>query len=172
MKNNHLTHGQNKATPSIPLIRGKLNPSLSREVRGQVQETPHSRGKLNPPLIRGVRGVLNILQFINKFFLRVCFGFLILFVPQILEAASEETSVAQTETSKKIYTVIEFESTFMNRRKEEVLKILGEPDKKSQVQGREAWKYSQIVKDVGKVWDQNVMFDFGRVNYVWIDNGK
>jgi hypothetical protein len=53
-----------------------------------------------------------------------------------------------------------------------VLKTLGEPDKKSQVQGREAWKYSQIVKDVGKVWDQNVMFDFGRVNYVWIDNGK
>ncbi|MBL4664951.1 MAG: hypothetical protein JKY23_03205 [Nitrospinaceae bacterium] len=98
------------------------------------------------------------------------FVFLILFVSQILEAASEETSVVQTKT--KIYTVIEFESTFMNRRKEEVLKTLGEPDKKSQVQGRETWKYSQIVKDVGKVWDQNVMFDFGRVNYVWIDNGK
>ncbi|MFT4578495.1 MAG: hypothetical protein ACI8PD_000229 [Nitrospinales bacterium] len=98
------------------------------------------------------------------------FLFLTLFVPQILGAASEKTSVAQTET--KIYTVIEFESTFMNRRKEEVLKALGEPDKKSQVQGREAWKYSQIVKDVGKVWDQNIMFDFGRVNYVWIDNGK
>jgi archaellum component FlaG (FlaF/FlaG flagellin family) len=96
--------------------------------------------------------------------------FLVLFVPQILRAASEETSVAQAET--KIYTVIEFESTFMNKRKEDVLETLGEPDKKSQVQGREAWKYSQIVKDVGKVWDQNVMFDFGRVNYVWIDNGK
>ena len=96
--------------------------------------------------------------------------FLVLFVPQTLRAEPEETSVAQAET--KIYTVIEFESTFMNKRKEDVLKTLGEPDKKSQVQGREAWKYSQIVKDVGKVWDQNVMFDFGRVNYVWIDNGK
>ena len=96
--------------------------------------------------------------------------FLVLLVPQTLRAASEENSVAQAET--KIYTVIEFESTFMNKRKEDVLKTLGEPDKKSQVQGREAWKYSQIVKDVGKVWDQNVMFDFGRVNYVWIDNGK
>jgi len=95
------------------------------------------------------------------------FVFLILFVPQILGAASEKTSVVQTET--KIYTVIQFESTFMNRRKEEILKTLGEPDKKSQVQGREAWKYNQIVKDIGQIWDQNIMFDFGRVNYIWSD---
>jgi hypothetical protein len=95
------------------------------------------------------------------------FVFLVLFVPQILWAASEETSVAQAET--KIYTVIEFESTFMNRRKEEILKTLGEPDSKNQVQEREVWKYNQLVKDKGKIWDQNVMFDFGRVNYIWSD---
>lgn len=94
------------------------------------------------------------------------------FAPNFLEATPKKNSATQLNAAKKLYTVIEFESTFMNRRKEEILKILGEPDKKSQVQGREAWEYSQIVKDVGKVWDQNVMFDFGRVNYVWIDNGK
>ena len=97
----------------------------------------------------------------------VSFLFLVLFVPQILRAASEETSVAQAEA--KVYTVIEFESTFMNRRKEEILKTLGEPDSKNQVQEREVWKYSQLVKDKGQIWDQNIMFDFGRVNYIWSD---
>jgi hypothetical protein len=95
------------------------------------------------------------------------FVFLVLFVPQILEAASEETSVAQAET--KIYTVIEFESSFMNRRKEDVLKVLGEPDSKIKVQEKEVWKYNQIVKDMEQIWDQNIMFDFGRVNYTWSD---
>ena len=97
----------------------------------------------------------------------VSFLFLVLFVPQILRAASEETSVAQAEA--KVYTVIEFESTFMNRRKEEILKTLGEPDSKNQVQEREVWKYNQLVKDKGQIWDQNIMFDFGRVNYIWSD---
>jgi hypothetical protein len=92
---------------------------------------------------------------------------LVLFFPQILAAASEKASVAQAGT--KIYTVIELESTFMNRRKEEILKTLGEPDSKNQVQEREVWKYNQIVKDKGQIWDQNVMFDFGRVNYIWSD---
>jgi hypothetical protein len=98
------------------------------------------------------------------------FLFLVLFVPQISGAASEETSVAQSET--KIYTVIEFESMFMNRRKEDVLKVLGEPDSKNQVQEKEVWKYNQIVKDMEQIWDQNIMFDFGRVNYIWSDQPK
>jgi len=88
-------------------------------------------------------------------------------VPNFLEATPKKTSVAQTET--KIYTVIEFESTFMNKRKEDVLKFLGEPDSKIQVQKKEVWKYNQIVKDMEQIWDQNIMFDFGRVNYIWSD---
>ena len=98
--------------------------------------------------------------------------FLFFLTPQTLQAAPEETPVTQVKTSKKLYTVIEFESTFMNKRKEDILKTLGEPDSKQQVQGRKAWKYRQIVKDMGKVWDANLMFDFGRVNYSWIDDGK
>ncbi len=97
------------------------------------------------------------------------FVFLILLVPQILWAAPEGTSVSQPEPSKKIYTVIEFESTFMNHRKEDVLKVLGEPDSKNQVQEKEVWKYKQIVKDMEQIWDENIMFDFGRVNYIWSD---
>lgn len=98
------------------------------------------------------------------------FVLLVLFVPQTLWAGSEETPVAQTEG--KIYTVIEFESSYMNRRKEEILKTLGEPDSKIQVQGKEVWKYNQIVKDKEQIWDQNIMFDFGRVNYIWSDQQK
>lgn len=98
--------------------------------------------------------------------------FILFLSSPFLVAASEEASTTKVETSKKLYTVIEFESTFMNRKKEDILKTLGEPDGKSQVQEKEVWKYNQIVKDVGKVWDQNIMFDFGRVNYIWSDNGK
>ena len=101
------------------------------------------------------------------FFTFTFFVLLVLLVPQILWAAPGEFSASQTE--KKIYTVIDFESTFMNRRKEEIMKALGEPDNKTQVQGKEVWKYNQMVKDKEQIWDQNIMFDFGRVNYIWSD---
>jgi hypothetical protein len=105
----------------------------------------------------------------NLFSIGVLFLF---FVPQALQAGPEKVPSAQAKASNKIYTVIEFESTFMNRRKEEILKTLGEPDSKNQVQEREVWKYNQLVKDKGQIWDQNVMFDFGRVNYIWSDQPK
>ena len=98
------------------------------------------------------------------------FVLLVLSVPQILWAAPGELFTSQAK--KKIYTVIDFESTFMNRRKEEILKALGEPDSKIQVQGKEVWKYNQMVKDKEQIWDQNIMFDFGRVNYIWSDQPK
>ena len=41
-----------------------------------------------------------------------------------------------------------------------------------QVQGKEVWKYNQMVKDKEQIWDQNIMFDFGRVNYIWSDQPK
>jgi hypothetical protein len=107
---------------------------------------------------------ISLLQF------QVIFGLIFLlafFAPNFLEASPKKNSVTQAET--KIYTVIEFESTFMNRRKEEIFNILGEPDSKSQVQEKEVWKYNQIVKDMEQIWDQNIMFDFGRVNYIWSD---
>jgi len=68
------------------------------------------------------------------------------------------------QDENKIYTVIEFESTFMNRKKEDLLKALGEPDLKSEHRGNEVWQYRQIIKDQGKLWDQNILFGFGRVN--------
>ena len=73
----------------------------------------------------------------------------------------------KTKDEKHIYTVIEFESTFMNRRKEKVLEVLGEPDNKWEHQGKEIWKYFQVITDQDKLWDQNLMFDFGRVNAMW-----
>jgi hypothetical protein len=110
------------------------------------------------------------MKFQKIFFTFTFFVLLVLLVPQILWAESGEFSASQAE--KKIYTVIDFESTFMNRRKEEVLKALGEPNNKNQVQGKEVWKYKQMVKDKEKIWDQNIMFDFGRVNYIWSDQPK
>ena len=110
------------------------------------------------------------MKFQKIFFTFVFFVLLVLSVPQILWAAPGEFSASQAE--KKIYAVIDFESTFMNRRKEEILKALGEPDRKIQVQGKEVWKYNQLVKDKEQIWDQNIMFDFGRVNYIWSDQPK
>ncbi len=81
--------------------------------------------------------------------------------------AEEETEKTQGE--KHIYSVIEFESTFMNRTKEKVLETLGEPNTKWEHQGKEVWKYNNIIKDQDKLWNQNVMFDFGRVNMTWGD---
>ena len=104
------------------------------------------------------------------FFTFAFFVLLFLLVPQIFWAAPEEFSVSKAV--KKNYTVIDFESIFMNRRKEEILKALGEPDSKIQVQGKEVWKYNQMVKDKEEIWDQNIMFDFGRVNYIWSDQPK
>ena len=68
---------------------------------------------------------------------------------------------------RKIYTVIEFESTFMNRKKEKVLEVLGEPDRKWEHSGKKIWTYQHIIKDQGKIWDQNILFNFGRVNQMW-----
>ena len=110
------------------------------------------------------------MKFQKIFFTFTFFVLLVLLVPQILWAAPAEFPASQAE--KKIYTVIDFESTFMNRRKEEILKALGEPDRKIQVQGKEVWKYNQMVKDKEQIWDQNIMFDFDRVNYIWSDQPK
>lgn len=79
--------------------------------------------------------------------------------------ANDEPVKIQTE--RKIYTVIEFESTFMNRKKEKVMKTLGEPDVRWEMNKKEVWTYRKIIKDNGKLWDQNIMFDFGRVNHMW-----
>jgi hypothetical protein len=81
--------------------------------------------------------------------------------------ANEEAGKAQDE--KHIYTVIEFESTFMNRKKEKVMKTLGEPDMRWVHRGKEVWTYHKIIKEQDKLWNQNIMFDFGRVNMTWGD---
>ena len=79
--------------------------------------------------------------------------------------ANEEAGKIQNE--KHIYTVIEFESTFMNRKREKVLKTLGEPDVKREHRGKEIWTYNNIIIEQDKIWHQNIMFDFGRVNMMW-----
>ncbi len=76
-------------------------------------------------------------------------------------------SVEKVSDEKHIYTVIEFESTFMNRKKEKVLRVLGEPDLKWEHRGKEVWKYLRVIKDQDKIWNQNILFDFGRVNMMW-----
>ena len=93
------------------------------------------------------------------------FLFCVLLLFPITAWAAEEDRQVQDE--RKIYTVIEFESTFMNRKKEKVLKVLGEPDLKWEHSGKKIWTYRNIIKDQGKFWDQNLLFDFGRVNRMW-----
>jgi len=88
---------------------------------------------------------------------------LLLFSPP----AWSDVEEGKSQDERKIYTVIEFESTFMNRKKERLLEVLGEPDVKWEHRGKEVWKYQQIIKDQEKLWDQNILFDFGRVNMMW-----
>ena len=75
----------------------------------------------------------------------------------------------KAQNEKHIYTVIEFESTFMNRKKEKVLQILGEPDARKEHRGKEVWTYHNIIREQDKIWHQSIMFDFGRVNMMWGD---
>ena len=79
--------------------------------------------------------------------------------------ANEEVEKVQSE--KNIYTVIEFESTFMNRKRETVLEVLGEPDVKWEHRGKEIWTFHNIITEQDKIWHQSIMFNFGRVNSMW-----
>ncbi|MFP6637109.1 MAG: hypothetical protein VB778_00575 [Nitrospinaceae bacterium] len=79
--------------------------------------------------------------------------------------ATEE--VAKKQDERKIFTVIEFESTFMNRKKEKLLELLGKPERKWEHSGKKIWTYYKIIKDQEKFWDQNILFDFNRVNRMW-----
>jgi len=90
-----------------------------------------------------------------------------LFCASLLFPCTVGSEDGKIRDEKKIYTVIEFESTFMNHKKEALLKILGEPDRKWEHQGRKVWTFQKVIKDQDKMWDQNVMFDFGRINMMW-----
>ena len=91
----------------------------------------------------------------------------LLFFALLLSPFTAWSEDEQVQSEKHIYTVIEFESTFMNRNKERVLEVLGEPDRKWEHRGKKVWTYKQVIKDQEKIWDQNIMFDFGRVNMMW-----
>ncbi|MBT5867372.1 MAG: hypothetical protein HOH38_00880 [Nitrospinaceae bacterium] len=94
---------------------------------------------------------------------RAIFICILLLAPATLWAGEDNTE----QKTKHIYTVIEFESKFMNRRQEQVLAGLGEPDRKWEHRGKKVWTYNQVIKEQGKIWNQNIMFDFGRVNMMW-----
>ena len=91
----------------------------------------------------------------------------LLFFALLLSPFTAWSEDEKVQSEKHIYTVIEFESTFMNRNKERVLEVLGEPDRKWEHRGKKVWTYKQVIKDQEKIWDQNIMFDFGRVNMMW-----
>lgn len=90
-----------------------------------------------------------------------------LFCTLLLSPCTAWSEDGKTRDERKIYTVIEFESTFMNRKKEDLLKVLGEPDRKWEHRGRKVWTFQKVIKDQDKIWDQNILFDFGRINMMW-----
>jgi hypothetical protein len=91
----------------------------------------------------------------------------LLFGASLLHPFTAWSEDEQVQSEKHIYTVIEFESTFMNRNKEKVLEVLGKPDRKWEHRGKKVWTYKRIIKDQEKIWDQNILFDFNRVNMMW-----
>jgi hypothetical protein len=90
-------------------------------------------------------------------------------VTLLLSPAWANKEAGKVQNVKHIYTVIEFESTFMNRKREKVLKTLGEPDVKWEHRDKEIWTYNNIITEQDEIWHQNIMFDFGRVNRMWGD---
>ena len=90
-------------------------------------------------------------------------------VALLLTSAWANEEAVKVHNKKHIYTVIEFESTFMNRKKEKILKVLGEPDVKSAHRGKEIWTFHNIITEQDKIWHQSIMFNFGRVNSMWGD---
>ena len=98
--------------------------------------------------------VLSLIVFVSLLFQ---FGF----------AVADEGMKSEISRPEKTYSVIEFESTFMNKKKEEVLKILGEPNAQSEHMGKKIWRYNRIIRDQEKLWDQSLLFNFGRVNMMW-----
>jgi hypothetical protein len=64
-----------------------------------------------------------------------------------LSSLSAVEKAEQLQNEKHIYTVIEFEPTFMSRKKEKVLKILSQPDIRRQHNGKEVWKHQNIIRE-------------------------
>jgi hypothetical protein len=90
---------------------------------------------------------------------------ILLFFPFNAWVAEE---VEKKPDERKIFTIIEFESAFMNRKKEKLLEVLGEPDRKWEHSGKKIWTYHKIIKDQEKFWNQNILFDFSRTNRMWL----
>ena len=72
-------------------------------------------------------------------------------VTLLLSPVWANKEAGKVQNVKHIYTVIEFESNFMNRKREKVLKALGEPDVKWEHRGKEIWTYNNIITEQDKI---------------------
>lgn len=73
---------------------------------------------------------------------------------------------------KKTFSAGEMYSLTIHRTPEEVRQVLGEPDRIWEMKGKTIWTYHKLISADGKIWDQHLQFDYGRVNYDWVEKPK
>jgi len=85
-------------------------------------------------------------------------------------APPQKAGAVDTGTTKRIYTRDAFATVFVGKTKDEVLKLLGQPESTEGAAGAENWRYLQVTTDpgTGKTDDSTTLwFDaHGRVERV------
>jgi hypothetical protein len=88
-------------------------------------------------------------------------------------ADAEKIKDPSTVKREKTYSVLEIFEQIRDKRlpKEDLVKLLGEPDYKGTHNGQEFWQYYNLTqhnKDKTKLWHQNFLFEGGKVSYDWV----
>jgi len=87
--------------------------------------------------------------------------------------SAEKIKDPSTVKREKTYTALEIFEQIRDKRlpKEDLVKLLGEPDYKGTYNGQELWQYynlTQHEKDKTKLWHQYFLFEGGKVSYDWV----
>jgi hypothetical protein len=87
-------------------------------------------------------------------------------------AKLRKKTLSSVGQGKKIFSAGEIFSLTRHRTPEEVRQVLGEPDRIWERKGKTIWTYHKLISAKGMIWDQHLQFDYGRVNYDWVEKPK
>jgi len=92
---------------------------------------------------------------------------------RIQMAKIRDKALSSPHKKGRTYNSAEIYSMTRGRTPEEMREMFGEPNKIWESNGKEAWTYIKlVVTSKGEIWDQNFLFDFGRVYYDWVEKSK
>jgi hypothetical protein len=91
---------------------------------------------------------------------------------RIKMAKIRDKALSSPHKKGRTYNPAEIYSMTRGRTPEEMREMFGEPNKIWESNGKKAWTYRKLVTSKGEIWDQNFLFDFGRVYYDWVEKSK